>query len=183
MAQKGFSYDMTICTGCKTCQIACNDRNDLPVGTLFRQVHSFEGGKFPKPYVYYLSLSCNHCAAPKCVENCPTGALHKRAEDGIVLQDKEKCIGCKLCIWSCPYEAPKYLEKEGRVGKCDMCADLLAQGQNPACVDACLMRTLKYGDLEELKKELQGTADIIGLPASSITDPSLIIKPSSEAKK
>jgi anaerobic dimethyl sulfoxide reductase subunit B (iron-sulfur subunit) len=183
MAQKGFFYDMTICTACKTCQIACKDKNNLEVGVLFRKVYDFEGGKFPTPWVYPLSISCNHCAQPKCVANCPTGALVKRSQDGIVTHSKEKCIGCRLCTWSCPYGAPQYIEKEGKAGKCNLCADLIDRGENPVCVDACVMRALKYGDLEELKQQYGGTADVKGLPDSGITTPSVVIRPSTCAKR
>lgn len=183
MAQKGFYFDMTACIGCKTCQIACKDKNDLPVGPLFRRVHTFEGGKFPEPWVYFLSLSCNHCAEPRCVENCPTGALTKRAEDGLVVQDPDKCIGCRYCVWSCPYEAPQYLEELGRVGKCNGCADLVEQGLNPACVDACIMRAIEFGDMEELRQKHGNTPDVKGLPSSSLTGPSLTIKPKAHAKR
>ncbi len=182
MAQKGFHFDMTGCIGCKVCQIACKDKNDLKVGVLYRSVSTFEGGKYPSPFRYHLSMSCNHCEHPKCVANCPTGALFKR-EDGIVDHDREKCIGCKYCTWSCPYGAPQYKEDEGKVGKCDMCKDLLAQGQNPACVDACVMRILHAGELEELKKEYKGTADLAKLPDSSITNPSVLINAKPVAKK
>ncbi|HZK85291.1 MAG TPA: DMSO/selenate family reductase complex B subunit [Desulfosporosinus sp.] len=183
MAQLGFYYDMTVCTSCKTCQIACSDKNNLEVGTTFRKVYNFEGGKFPNPWAYHLSISCNHCADPKCVKNCPSGALYKREKDGIVMQDKEKCIGCKLCTWSCPYGAPKYIEKEGKAGKCNMCVDLLDMGEEPACVTACQMRALQFGDIEELRKKYKGTADIKGLPDSEITHPSIVITPNKEALK
>ena len=182
MAQKGFFYDMTICSGCKTCQIACKDKNNLEVGVLFRKVHSFEGGKYPEPWAYPLSIACNHCAHPKCVENCPTGALSKRIEDGVVLHSKDKCIGCKLCTWSCPYGAPQYIAKEGKAGKCDLCSDLILKGENPACVDACMMRALEYGDIDELRKKHGGTSDVIGLPSSDITSPSITICPNTYAK-
>ncbi|HWR08024.1 DMSO/selenate family reductase complex B subunit [Sporomusa sp.] len=182
MGQKGFFYDMTACTGCKTCQIACKDKNNLAVGVLFRKVHSFEGGKYPAPWVYPLSISCNHCAKPECVAVCPTSALTKRPQDGIVTQSREKCIGCRACVRSCPYQAPQYIEKEGKAGKCDLCADLIDQGQNPACVDACLMRTLQYGDIKKLKKDWGGTADVKGLPDSGLTSPSLVIRPNKQAR-
>lgn len=182
MSQKGFYLDMTLCIGCKTCQIACNDKNRLEVGTLFRKVYEVEGGSYPKPWAYTYSLSCNHCTKPKCVENCPTGSLYKRP-DGIVAQDKAKCIGCRLCTWSCPYGAPKYIESQGKSGKCDACADLIDKGQKPACVDACLMRVLEFGEIDELRKKYGQTADIKGLPDSGITTPSLVLKPTKEAKK
>lgn len=183
MSQIGFYYNMKVCTECKTCQVACKDKNNLNVGALFRRVYTMEGGKYPKPWVYNLSISCNHCANPKCVFNCPTGALYKRAEDGVVLHDKGKCIGCKLCIWSCPYEAPQYLEEESIIGKCDFCADLLAQGEDPACVASCVMRALHWGDLEELRRKYGDTADVKQFPSSDITDPSIVITPKLEAMK
>lgn len=183
MAQLGFYYDMTICTSCKVCQIACSDKNNLEVGILFRKVYNFEGGEFPKPWAYNLSIACNHCAEPKCVENCPSGALHKRDKDGIVTFDQEKCIGCKMCTWSCPYGAPKYIESRGTSGKCDFCVDLIDKGGEPACVAACQMRALKFGDIEELRKKYGNIADIKGLPDSGMTHPSLTMKPNKEALK
>lgn len=182
MSQKGFYFDMTVCTGCKACQVACKDKNNLEAGTLFRKVYTFEGGKYPKPWVYNLSISCNHCEEPKCVENCPTGAMHKR-EDGIVVHLEEKCVGCKYCIWSCPYEAPKYFEEKGKVSKCNFCADLIDEGKNPACVDSCVMRAIDFGDIDELRKKYGGTADIKTLANSSITKPSLLIKATKEAQR
>lgn len=171
---------MRVCIGCKACQVACKDKNNLEVGALFRRVYPFEGGKFPKPWVYNISIGCNHCAQPKCVQNCPTGALYKR-EDGIVMSDRSKCIGCRLCTWSCPYGAPQYIEKEGKVGKCNLCADLVDKGEKPACVASCVMRAIQFGELDELRKEYGGTADVKGLPSSNLTHPSILITPKKEA--
>ncbi|MEA1961395.1 MAG: DMSO/selenate family reductase complex B subunit [Bacillota bacterium] len=175
MTQLGFYFDMTKCTGCRTCQIACKDKNELPVGTLFRMVKTFEGGKYPNPWVYHLSMTCNHCADPQCVKNCPTGCRYKREEDGLVLQDMDKCIGCGYCIMSCPYGFPQRLEN-GKVSNCNMCVDLLDQGLNPACVDACMTRALDFGDIDKLKAKYGGTSDLSVLPSSSITNPSVLIK-------
>ena len=183
MAQKGFYYDMTTCIGCKACHIACKDKNDLPIGVLFRKVYTIEGGKFPHPWFYHLSIGCNHCADPRCVQNCPAGAITKRAEDGLVIQDPSKCIGCKLCTWSCPYGAPQYIEEQGRSGKCNGCYDLVDQGQNPACVDACVMRALDFGDIDELRAKYGATADVVGMPDSGLTGPSIVITPSPEARR
>jgi len=183
MLQMGFYFDMTSCSACRTCQLACKDKNNLDVGMNFRKVYYFEGGKYPNPWSYPVSISCNHCAEPKCVVNCPTGAMFKRPEDGIVIHRAERCIGCRMCIWSCPYQAPQYNKKEGKVGKCDLCADLLAKNEEPACVSACLMRALKYGDVEELRKKHGGIDDIEGLPNCHGTSPSLVINPNLYAKK
>lgn len=184
MAQKGFYYDMTTCIACKACQVACKDKNNLPLGVVYRKVYTIEGGKFPHPWFYHLSVGCNHCADPRCVENCPTGALTKRESDGLVVQDPDVCIGCRYCTWSCPYQGPKYLEEEGRSGKCDGCADLVDQGMKPVCVDACVMRALEFGDLEELKrKHPDATFDVNGMPDSGLTHPALLLKPTPEARR
>ncbi|MGE4273088.1 MAG: 4Fe-4S dicluster domain-containing protein [Desulfitobacterium sp.] len=180
MARLGFYFDSTKCIGCHVCQISCKDKHNLGLGINFRDVKSFESGVYPKAYIYHYSGACNHCAEAKCVTGCPTGAMHF-GEDGTVQHDADLCIGCKYCIWNCPYNAPKYLEEKNVVGKCDSCKDLRDAGQNPACVDACLMRCLKFGDLDELKKEY-GTdlvSDIAVLPSSTATKPSLLIKPKS----
>lgn len=181
MGQLGFYYDMTGCTGCKTCQIACNDKNDLKVGTLYRKVDEYEGGVFPKPWIYYLSTSCNHCENPMCVSVCPTGAITKREEDGIVLIDEEKCDGTKSCIIGCPYDVPQFLEEKNVVGKCDFCIDLLEKGEEPACVASCTMRVLKFGDIDELRAEYGEVADVKPLPESFLTNPAIVITPKKEA--
>lgn len=180
MAQLGFYYDMKRCAGCRVCQIACNDVNDLQAGTLYRKVVTYEGGSFPKPWAYHLSMSCNHCEDPKCVKNCPTRSLYKR-EDGIVGKDQDLCIGCGYCLMSCPYGAPKKLEN-GKTGKCTMCSSLIDEGGNPACVDACMNRALDFGDLEELKAKYGGTDKLSVLVSPAITKPSIVVKAKSEAR-
>ncbi|HYF81104.1 MAG TPA: DMSO/selenate family reductase complex B subunit [Symbiobacteriaceae bacterium] len=184
MAQKGFYYDMTACIACKGCQVACKDKNDLPVGINYRKVHTFEGGSYPNPWLYNLSISCNHCEDAPCVKNCPTGARTKRTEDGLVIVNEEACIGCQYCVWSCPYGANSFVEEKGVVAKCNGCVDLTAAGGMPACVDACIMRALEFGDFEELKKKHpDAVMDVKGLPSSSLTGPSIIISPKPAARK
>lgn len=181
--QKGFYFDMTVCVGCKTCQVSCKDKNNSPIGTLYRTVHTIEGGKFPRPWIYFLSVACNHCDNPRCVQNCPTGACQKRAEDGLVWIDANVCIGCKYCTWSCPYGAPQYIEEEHHSGKCNGCYDLTATGGNPICVDACLMRALEFGPIDELKKKHPDAVAVATMPDSSLTHPNILIKAKPEARK
>ena len=182
MGQYGFYFDMTACIGCRTCQIACKDKNDLNIGTIFRRVRAYETGKYPKPGVYHYSGTCNHCISPKCVEGCPTKALHK-LDNGIVDHDKDKCIGCRFCTWNCPYGVPQYIPEIGQTSKCNFCKDLVEKGENPVCVDACPMRVIEWGELEELKAKYgnQAVSDLPILPLSSITNPSLLIKAKSIA--
>lgn len=181
MGKLGFYFNQESCTGCRACQMACKDKNNLDVGTLFRHVRTFETGKYPNVGLYQYSATCNHCAEPKCVKGCPTRAMHI-AEDGTVQHDKELCVGCRYCTWNCPYAVPQYIEKLNIIRKCDSCKDLRDQGQNPVCVDACNMRVLEWGDLEELKAKYKDTvSDLPILPRSTITNPSLLIKPRTAA--
>ena len=181
----GFYVDMTACIGCRTCQIACKDKNDLPLGVLYRRVKSYETGRFPEPGYYHYSSACNHCTNPKCIQTCPTGAMHL-SEDGTVQHNRKVCIRCQYCVRNCPYGVPQYFEGEDVIGKCDSCKNLREKDQNPACVDACLMRCLEWGELEELKKRYSGeemTSDIAVLPSSEMTTPSVLIKPKKIALK
>jgi len=97
--------------------------------------------------------SCLHCETPDCVTVCPTGASYKRAEDGIVLVDEDKCIGCKLCSWACPYGAREYSQVRGTMQKCTLCVDRIYNesfeevDRQPACVMACPTRARHFGDL------------------------------------
>lgn len=180
MGKKGFKLDMTSCIGCKTCQIACKDKNNLDVGTFFRKVVSFETGVFPNAKMYHYTAACNHCRDPKCVKGCPTGAMHI-SSDGSVQHDDSKCIGCKYCTWNCPYGVPQYIEKTGMVAKCNMCQDLQNKGQSPACVDSCVMRCLEIVDLDNIEEDSAYIKDLPILPQSSITQPSILIKPKAQA--
>lgn len=178
MKKLGFYFDMNMCIGCRVCQIACKDVKDLKMGTLFRQVRTFETGVYPAPGLYHYSGACNHCTEAKCVKGCPTGALDY-AEDGTVQHDKDQCIGCKYCTWNCPYGVPQFIEEKGIISKCDSCKDLRDAGGNPACVDSCVMRCIEFGDLDELaaKYGVSVVQDLPILPSSSITSPSLLITP------
>jgi len=170
--QIGFFIDATKCTNCKTCEIACKDFNDPGNCRRIRKVRTFEGGEFPQVFAYNISMSCNHCEAPICVEHCPTGAYTKRASDGIVVHDPERCIGCRYCAWLCPYGAPQYDPEERRVRKCNLCVEELDKGKSPVCVTACPMRAIEIGPLDEIAVRPGATIGIRDLPPSSLTKPS-----------
>lgn len=184
--QLAFYVNQQVCMGCKTCQISCKDKNDLKVGQLWRRVYEVEGGGFSvvgdvvfgDVQAYYLSMSCNHCEDPACVKACPTGAMTKRAEDGVVVVDKELCIGCRYCVWACPYGAPQFNPETGKTGKCDFCIDLQAKGQTPACVESCPMRAIEYGELEELKQKHPDATNVLkGMPDPTLTKPAILYSP------
>jgi anaerobic dimethyl sulfoxide reductase subunit B (iron-sulfur subunit) len=101
--------------------------------------------------------------------------MRKDTKTGIVAVDQELCIGCGYCAWSCPYGAPQMNLKKGIMGKCDMCKDLLAKGEDPVCVTACPLRLIHHGDIEELKKKYASTGTCKVMPDENITKPSLVI--------
>lgn len=183
MSQLGFYFDMTRCVGCRVCQIACKDRTGLDTaGSRPRRVDSYEAGDYPEARVYHLSVGCNHCEMPACATVCPTGAMFK-AEDGTMRYDAELCTeGCTACVDICPYHAPQLLDN-GKIARCDSCFTLRENGMNPVCVDACIMRCLDFGDVEELKEKYGAdlVSDLAVLPDSSMTNPNLLIKPVAEA--
>lgn len=187
--QMGFVHESKYCTGCKACQVACKDKRDGAVGENFRRVSAFEGGGYVKRgfgyessvYAYYISVSCNHCADPKCVENCPSGAMKKDGATGIVTVDRETCIGCGCCAWSCPYGAPRMDREKGVMGKCDFCWDLLAKGEPPACVAACPLHLLHCGDMKELRERHEVRGRLAAMPEEALTRPSLIVVPHKDA--
>lgn len=189
MAKKlAFYFNASACVGCKTCQIACKDKNNNPTGLFFRRVVNYGDGSWVQHpvhrdlmvpanfFAYYISTACMHCEEPICVEVCPTGAMHIQ-EDGIVLVDDSKCVGCRLCQQSCPYGAPQYHEAKGVMTKCDLCVDLLQKDQKPACVASCPQRALEIGDLEALRKDYGSIDAIEPLPQAKYTKPAIVITP------
>ena len=135
--QYRFHFDMSKCIGCKCCVVACNEQNGNPAAINWRRVGEMEGGFFPAARRSYLSMGCNHCLEPTCLQGCPVDAYSKDPATGIVLHSADACIGCQYCTWNCSYGVPQYNPERGVVGKCDMCHGRLALGQAPACVSAC----------------------------------------------
>lgn len=147
--QLGFFFDSRRCVQCHACEVACKSRHALEAGPRWRRVLQRWDGEFPTVANTSLSVSCFHCAEPACVNVCPVEAIHKNAENGIVSVQHDVCIGCHACQRACPYGAPQY-GHDGRMQKCDLCSDRLAQNLAPACVSTCPAEALEYGDLEEL---------------------------------
>ena len=168
----GLVIDLDTCVGCHACATSCKEWNaggiagpltderpygKDPQGVWFNRVHSYEleadaASRQPAQTLHF-PRSCLHCETPACVTGGPTGASSKRTEAGIVLVDEDKCIGCKLCSWACPYGAREYSEVEGVMKKCTLCVDRIYNEQldeadrQPACVQACPTRARHFGDL------------------------------------
>lgn len=184
--QLGFYLDASACNGCSVCLVACKDKYDNPVGVNFRKVIHHTMGHWeeterpdimvPKISAYSLSIACNHCVTPVCLEACPVAAITK-SEDGRVLIDKDVCVGCRLCE-CCPYDAPQFNVELGVMTMCDGCVDLEGTGEQQACVAACPQRALEWGDVEELRaKHGDAVQGVEPLPDPAITQPSLLITP------
>jgi Fe-S-cluster-containing dehydrogenase component len=136
--QLALVIDLNVCVGCHACVTSCKEWNtsgsagpltDLnaygasPSGTFFNRVQTYEAGSFPNTQTVHFPKSCLHCEEPPCVPVCPTGASYKRKEDGIVLVDYDKCIGCSYCSWACPYGARELDEERQVMTKCTLCVD------------------------------------------------------------
>lgn len=180
--QLGFYFNQTRCIGCFTCSVACKDWHDTPAGPAhWMRITSIEEGKFPHLFVAYLSTPCYHCLDPACIEVCPVGAISKRSEDGIVVVDRATCLGESACDGpckdSCPYESPQFGgEEDDKMQKCDFCLDRWQECKKPVCVEACPMRALEAGPLEELKAKFGNVNKAAGFIYSPEVRPSIILK-------
>jgi Fe-S-cluster-containing dehydrogenase component len=175
MTQLALVIDLNVCVGCHACVTSCKEWNTQgeagplsdqnpygrdPSGTFFNRVQTFEVGQFPDTQTVHFPKSCLHCEDPPCVPVCPTGASHKRAEDGIVLVDYDKCIGCKYCAWACPYGARELDAAEKVMKKCTLCVDriydasLAERDRKPACVLACPTSARLFGDIHDPGSEV-----------------------------
>ncbi|NKB62906.1 MAG: 4Fe-4S dicluster domain-containing protein [Gammaproteobacteria bacterium] len=173
--QLALVIDLNVCVGCHACVTSCKEWNtsgsagslpdqrpygEDPTGTFFNRVQTFEVGQFPNSQTVHFPKSCLHCQDPPCVPVCPTGASYKREEDGIVLVDYDKCIGCKYCAWACPYGAREIDENQKVMKKCTLCVDriydetLEESERKPACVLACPTSARLFGDIHDPDSEV-----------------------------
>lgn len=190
--QMGFIHHNVDCIGCRACEMACKDKNGLAPGPRFRRVQYIEGGVFPDVFAFKVNMSCNHCAEPACLPACPTGAIWKRADNGVVDIDSTLCIGCRKCEATCPFGAPQYDPEENVVKKCNMCIDELEAGRKPYCVAACMMRVLDVGPITEIDagtyetKAIGPNDDLVrqikSLADVELTNPSIRFVPHSKAR-
>lgn len=190
MKQYGFFVDTSKCTGCKTCQVSCKDEKELDIGPKFRRIYEYTGGDWVKSdnvwiqniFNYYISLACNHCTNPICAKVCPTGAMHKRLEDGLVIVDQSVCIGCRNCESACPYGAPQFDSHKKVMSKCDGCYMRVEQGLKPVCIESCPQRALDFDQINILHEKYGEGSQIAPLPSPHYTAPNLIIKAHPNAK-
>ncbi|MDR1082466.1 MAG: 4Fe-4S dicluster domain-containing protein [Coriobacteriales bacterium] len=165
---KAIITDVNRCVGCLACSVACKAVNTVPIGNYWNKVvrigpNPIEGGsgQFPDVYMYFLTISCQHCENPECVKVCPTEASHF-SDDGTIQIDKSKCIGCQFCVMACPYGV-RYLNAEERVvEKCTLCEQKLRQGELPQCVSQCGGNARWVGDTAQGLDSFVGAYDSAG---------------------
>jgi anaerobic dimethyl sulfoxide reductase subunit B (iron-sulfur subunit) len=180
--QIGFYFNQSRCTGCYTCTIACKDWHDIRDGSVhWRRVIPLEKGTYPDVTLSYVSLSCNHCERPLCSEACPAGAITKREEDGIMVVDQAQCLGkdmCEMfCKKACPYEVPQFgTEENAKMQMCTLCLDRFLENKKPICIDACPVRALDAGPIDELMRKYGELKDVEGFVCSLKTNPSIVFK-------
>ncbi len=189
IARKALLISPELCIGCRGCQTACKSWNQLP-GQKTKNTGTVQNPPDLTPYLFnmiryvelpsessvmrwlFVNRRCMHCGDAGCMKICPApGALY-RTKEGAVAFNKEKCIGCKLCVVGCPFDVPRYDEKD-KISKCNLCADRIAEGLTPACAKTCPTGAIRYGDRDSLielaKKEgygkVYGETDIEGLGA------------------
>lgn len=150
----GMLIDVRRCIGCHACSVACKAEFDVPLGATRSWVEYVEKGEYPDVSRSFLPRLCNHCSDPPCVWVCPANATWKREEDGIVIVDKNICIGCGYCVQACPYDARFLNPVTGTADKCDFCLHRVSQGVEPACVETCVGRARIFGDLNDPESEI-----------------------------
>lgn len=178
----GMVIDLKKCIGCRTCAVACKAENHTPPGVAYMVVMEEETGEYPNVKKTFIPRPCFQCTNTSCILVCPTKATYIRPEDGIIVIDYDKCIGCRYCITACPYGArafdyghnyddspytqqpsPEYAEYRtrrknkspiGNARKCNFCIHRVKKGLNPACVESCVGRAIYFGDFNDPYSEV-----------------------------
>lgn len=152
MKSYGWLFDPKRCIECSACEAACKQWNqvDTGVNVRWRRVRRQESGTFPAVQVTAVSMACNHCENAFCQKVCPVRAVWRR-DDGIVLIDVDRCVGCGQCYVFCPYGAPQLNPATRKTTKCTMCFDRIEQGLQPACATICPTGALQWGEWSEIQ--------------------------------
>jgi tetrathionate reductase subunit B len=173
----GFLVDTTKCIGCGDCMLACKRENDVPDGQfrtwIERYVHYKDGtvqvdNNREEPFsfsnmppldaglvekAYFVPKLCNHCTNTPCVQVCPVGASYV-TEEGVVLIDSERCIGCAYCVQACPFGTRFINTKTNTADKCTWCYHRVKKGENPACVEVCPTGTRVFGNIADPESDI-----------------------------
>jgi Fe-S-cluster-containing dehydrogenase component len=164
MTRKSIFRDADLCVNCKACVIACKVKHfsppypnasadPEPAGLNLIHVYRF-GPVIDKNHVdqSFVTIACMHCEDPPCLRVCPTSAIFKDALTHATLVNRDRCIGCKLCLWACPFGAPSF-DPHGKLVLCDLCLDRLKDGKQTACEATCPSRAIFVGTPEEIAEK------------------------------
>ncbi len=165
--------DLRKCVGCHACTVACKSENNVPLGVFRSWVEEQEKGKFPNVARLRLPRLCNQCENPPCVKVCPVKATYP-LENGEIIVNYDRCIGCGFCISACPYDA-RFINPERRTAeKCTYCNDRLAAGLQPACVNTCVTGARVFGDINDPNSEI---SKLIASKPTTVSKPELNTRP------
>ena len=194
MTRYGMVINLKRCIGCDTCTMVCKATNATSRGVVWNRVLKYETGKYPCSRQHFLPVTCMQCEEPECQKVCPTGATIKR-EDGIIVIDSAKCMGCRYCMVACPYAARYFLDKLhpnypqhvtsyekvnwekyelGTVEKCNFCVERIERGLQPACIASCPTSARFFGDLDDPDSEV---SKLVREKGSFVLNPELDTKP------
>ncbi|WP_433090163.1 4Fe-4S dicluster domain-containing protein [Dactylosporangium sp. CA-052675] len=188
----GFFTDTSVCIGCKACEVACKEWNDVPADGLdllgmsfdntgrldansWRHVAFIEQPAPPAPGsdgsgdMRWLMMSdvCKHCTHAACLDVCPTGALMHTEFETVIVQS-DICNGCGYCVTACPYGVIDRREGDGRAWKCTLCYDRIGDGLMPACATACPTESIQYGPLDELRERAEARLEQLDRPEARL---------------
>ena len=182
MTRLAIAINLDRCTGCNTCAMACKMQNNVPMGMAWNRVLNEEcefevgvQGTYPHVSRAHLPVACQHCENPACLRVCPTGATYKD-DKGRVEIDYDKCIGCRMCMAACPYNARNFnwqtpvrvtganygdaevpVRPKGVAEKCTLCKERTDRGEEPMCVVCCPAHARIFGDLDDPDSEISQT--------------------------
>ena len=161
--RKGFIFDLNKCVGCEACVVACQIENHELQGESWRSISTFNSFQHPALPLFHFSLACNHCDDPLCLTGCPTNAFSMDPIHHTIDHNQDRCIGCRYCTWTCPYDAPKYVTAKGTIEKCTLCKERIVGGQKPNCSSLCPTGALAFGEIES-----RVATDVTGFTDSGI---------------
>jgi DMSO reductase iron-sulfur subunit len=155
--EKTIYLDLERCAGCGACAVACMDQNDIfpEKGQVsFRKIYQVEKGQYPDASIHHFSMACLHCEDSPCIIACPTGAIAKDEKTTAVIVNRDLCIGCHSCALACPFGVPRY-DLEDKMQKCNLCAERVESGLEPACVKVCPFKALRFEPINKIQEEKQ----------------------------
>jgi formate dehydrogenase iron-sulfur subunit len=179
----GFFTDTSVCIGCKACEVACKEWNELPTDDIGFTGHSYDNtgalGASTWRHVAFIEQDrdgamrwlmssdvCKHCTSAPCLEVCPTGALFRTEFDTVVVQ-QDVCNGCGYCVSACPFGVIAKSQDDGRAHKCTLCYDRLKDDMTPACAQACPTESIQFGPLDELRERAFERLEVLHVAGES----------------